>query len=354
VATTVISGEINDASGSPLEDVQVTCVLRPRPAFETATGVELASILSTTTDSNGQYSFTLTRTADITPDESWYEVIERIPDRYGGPAKHIIQVGAIATSVYASRVGSSPPSSATETYLTQTAGDARYVLSPGSFGSAGALVEVTPGDSADAGVTNSYARIDHRHPAQQGFQTCTSSTRPASPVRGDVIYEIDTGKVLTYYGATTGWKPPWDARWGVMAYASASADQAMSPAAETDVTSLTSGAVTYVANRRIRIEWHEPGPSGGFGGDIFELRINKDGSAYHRAVFSIATSNLVNRIVTVVAYDSPSAGSHTYKATAIRTGGANTITFNRAALTPSLGFFVVEDIGPASATPPAS
>jgi len=46
--------------------------------------------------------------------------------------------------------------------------------------------------------------------------TCTSTTRPASPAIGQAIYETDTGNILVYYGATTGWKPPWGQPWGIV------------------------------------------------------------------------------------------------------------------------------------------
>jgi len=35
-----------------------------------------------------------------------------------------------------------------------------------------------------------------------------------SPTRGQIIYENSTGSLLVYYGATTGWLPPWNQSWG--------------------------------------------------------------------------------------------------------------------------------------------
>ena len=37
---------------------------------------------------------------------------------------------------------------------------------------------------------------------------CTSSTRPASPLNGQLIYETDTRKILIYSTAATAWRTP--------------------------------------------------------------------------------------------------------------------------------------------------
>ena len=44
---------------------------------------------------------------------------------------------------------------------------------------------------------------------------CTSSTRPASPFEGQMIYETDTDKVLVYNGSA--WYANWNTAWGVVA-----------------------------------------------------------------------------------------------------------------------------------------
>lgn len=162
MATSIITGVVTDPAGTPLENIGVKCRLLPRPAYLTATGAELSLTVETTSDSNGQYQFTLTETADITPADSFYEITEYIPPRYGGAVKHIIQVGANAASVLASLV-SSPPSPEQNVYLTQAAGDARYVLGPASFGGAGDVTTIEPDDTADAGSVDAFSRIDHRH-----------------------------------------------------------------------------------------------------------------------------------------------------------------------------------------------
>lgn len=89
-------------------------------------------------------------------------------------------------------------------FLTQAAGDARYVSAPGSFGAAGSMSAIDQGDTANAGVATSYARIDHQHALNiHGLTVCTSGTRPSLPAAGDQIFETDTGKTLMYDG--TSW-----------------------------------------------------------------------------------------------------------------------------------------------------
>lgn len=47
-----------------------------------------------------------------------------------------------------------------------------------------------------------------------GHRVCTSTTRPASPDAGTMIYETDTQRVLVYSG--TVWQQPWNQPWGVV------------------------------------------------------------------------------------------------------------------------------------------
>lgn len=79
---------------------------------------------------------------------------------------------------------------------------------------------------------------------------CTSSTRPPNPRRGQVIFESDTGSVLVYYGATTGWRPPWNRPWGLVAFGQVTANSGPITTAQTNVVSAD---VTPLANRRYRV-----------------------------------------------------------------------------------------------------
>lgn len=161
MTTSTITGTIKDGSGTALEGVKVVCRLFPRPAFVSATGVEVSPSVETTTNSSGVYTLALERTAGITPSDSYYEITEYISDRYGGPIKHVIQVGSSNQSVLAALV-STPPSPDPNTYLTQAAADARYQQLTG-YGVAGDLSTIDPDDSASAGALSTAARSDHQH-----------------------------------------------------------------------------------------------------------------------------------------------------------------------------------------------
>jgi hypothetical protein len=83
---------------------------------------------------------------------------------------------------------------------------------------------------------------------------CTSSTRPASPYEGQVIYETDTDKVLVWNG--TAWYPNWNLPWGIIGYATPlSASFTTSSATPVDVTGM-SISFTGIANRRYRVNFN--------------------------------------------------------------------------------------------------
>ena len=77
---------------------------------------------------------------------------------------------------------------------------------------------------------------------------CTSSTRPASPFEGQVIYETDTDKVLVYDGSA--WYPPENVAWGKVAEASSTATTAFSAGTALEVLSVSP---TITAGRLYKI-----------------------------------------------------------------------------------------------------
>lgn len=80
--------------------------------------------------------------------------------------------------------------------------------------------------------------------AQSGV--CTSSTRPATPFEGQMIYETDTDKVLVWNGSA--WYANWNASWGYIAEATLSSNIGYITSGQ-DILSIT---FTSVANRRYR------------------------------------------------------------------------------------------------------
>jgi hypothetical protein len=85
---------------------------------------------------------------------------------------------------------------------------------------------------------------------KQAVDICTSSTRPSSPAEGQVIYETDTDRLLTYTTAGTGWVQPWNMPWGRIGHAASSGTDftGWSGTSYVDVTGVTL-SFTAVANR---------------------------------------------------------------------------------------------------------
>jgi hypothetical protein len=235
----------------------------------------------------------------------------------------------------------------TANYLTQEAADARYVQSPGSFATSGNITTVTPGDTASAGVLETYARGDHQHAAARGFKICTSATRPASPTKGDLIFETDTGDLLTYYGATTGWRPPWNQPWGYITHATVTANQA-GITTVTDIAGLTID-VPQVLNRRYRYtvngEIFSTVADGAF---IFALTGTDNAQIKRDTGFPETTSSSLE--ITFIE-TAGSTATVTRKLRLVRASGTGSYTFGAGSDNPAL--ILCEDIGPSGDAPAA-
>ena len=128
---------------------------------------------------------------------------------------------------------------------------------------------------------------------------------------------------------------------GQLGYAQVTANQG-SITAVTDITGL-SVTVTVPANRRIRI--HVSGHLGStVAGDEMDLLVREGSTSLQERVTTANTANRIEGMDSIVIL-TPSAGPHTYKASASRSVGTGTVTFQAGATFP--GFILVEDIGPA-------
>lgn len=398
MATSIITSEINDGAGASIAGVQVVARLLPRPCFETSTGIELAAITSTTTDSNGQWSLTLTETASITPSGSYYEITEYVPDRYGGPVKNVIQVGAANASMYASLV-TSPPAQSVATFLTQTAGDARYAPLGTSFAT---TAESRPGDAASAGSGTDIARANHVHDREQVYGTAadraaltgtdlyeglryhetdtdkfwqyinsawtqvtttwinTQALKPAVATAGESVYISDAANITSagiytpdttsqparvgniWWHNGTRWQyGEWGKPWGIVGVVDTSASTT-GVTAVTDITGLTI-TFTAAANRRIKITANVLLASS-VAGDIIRATIT-DGSNTVLQIGQVAASVASQaETVQMIRVLSPSAGSVTYKCRLERLSGTGTMSHTHGATFP--GQLLIEDIGP--------
>lgn len=158
--------------GVAVPSVTVVAKLMPNAGFRISDFTETARITQTVSDSNGLWYLDLERNANLTPDHSWYEISEFIPDASGGKRVWNIAVGDSDQSLLASLVTPAQQQPtvvpAGTVYLTQAAADARY-QALGSFDTPGSI---QPDDTVSAGVSSSAARADHRH----GITAATAGT----------------------------------------------------------------------------------------------------------------------------------------------------------------------------------
>ena len=79
-------------------------------------------------------------------------------------------------------------------------------------------LELAAGQVVTAAHTNTYWM-------RQVIATGLSSARPTG-YEGRAVYDTDTDALMVYASPTTGWKPPWNLPWGVVAKAQLTANSA--------------------------------------------------------------------------------------------------------------------------------
>jgi hypothetical protein len=167
---------------------------------------------------------------------------------------------------------------------------------------------------------------------------CTSSTRPASPYEGQMIYETDTDKVLVYNGSA--WYANWNTAWGQVAYASRSTAFTLS-ASSTDVTGL-SATWTAVSGRMYKTTAFVYFSVGAGTGSVFVTIADSAGTRVAEGgTYASATSY---PSINVVGYSTGLSGSQTRKVKSNFLGITSASTL-AASDYPSI--IIVEDIGPA-------
>lgn len=103
---------------------------------------------------------------------------------------------------------------------------------------------ITPDEPADIDkINDNMTKLD----ADAGAYVCTSSTRPATPYNGKIIFETDTRKTMIYKSATTSWEPV-DSQGKIVANAAARDALFASPVQGTKVFRTDTGVTeTYYA-----------------------------------------------------------------------------------------------------------
>lgn len=292
--TSVISNTITDIDGTPMAGIEAIIECIPGPAFRLNDGSEIASRIAVLTNGSGIWSATLEESSNITPAGTYYRVTERIPKESGGYKRWYFNVPAADQNLF--------------TVLT----------SPNNV--AGFL---TP-------------------------QVVTSSTRPASPFPGMMIFETDTGKVLFYYGSTLGWLPNWGTEWGEVSRAFINnTDFSTSSTSLVDVTGLNAltfnkvNGRRYLAVARLAAEHTTAATT--------YTAVITDGSNTILAQRTYNTNQTASAVPFEFSARSPGneSGSFTYKVR-ISTLSGSAVAFVRST-SPVISEIVVYDIGPAAA-----
>lgn len=180
---------------------------------------------------------------------------------------------------------------------------------------------------------------------------CTSATRPASPYRGQTIYETNTGRLLVYYGATTGWQPPWGQPWGFMNGIALPTSFTQSSTSTFDVTGMS---VTFTAtnNRFYKISAFMPAIER-VSGVATAFCLFNGASELQLCVVDGSSPGTFNVVAPahLVKTQTFTAGLTTLKCSIRSVGGSGTMSAHARGGNPTL---LVEDIGPSTTFAPTS
>jgi len=174
---------------------------------------------------------------------------------------------------------------------------------------------------------------------------CTSSTRPASPYEGQMIYETDTDRTLVYNG--TAWYANWNSAWGLVALTSSQTSSASISTTETAM--LTSSSFTAVANRYYKLSYYEPfvqpsNPAPGY--MTFRIRLtNTSGTTYQYADIEPVGAGIDGQMIHLQVITTLTAGSTVIVGTGKTI--SNTFLAYGGSGVGATRQLIVEDIGPA-------
>lgn len=159
-----------------------------------------------------------------------------------------------------------------------------------------------------------------------------------------MAYETDTGNLIQYQSALTGWTAPWNTAWGRITSVIKTANQT-GISAETDISGVNV-SFTAIAHRRYRVTCvfnllTQATAAGTLTGSIYTGASGNAGTRLAAGQITLAISAAGNMTL-VSDYQSPGAGTQAYHARLATSAG--TCTVNASATDPLV--FMVEDCGP--------
>lgn len=326
MATSVLSNTILTPSGLAIPSVLVIARLRGVVGgFKASTSTEIATAVSTTSDVAGAWTLTLERNADILPLGSYWEIEEQIPAASGGSRLWAVTVGSVNVNLLAALLTAPPPGTTEVQYLTQAAGDARYMPISGNT-----TQQVSAPSFAANGLTGALA--------VSRYVGATAGGKPTSGTFAVGDYIIDQGGyiwICTGAGSPGTWASP--AR-GAIGYAQVIANQT-GITTEVDLTGLSVSATVGVSRRiqiRARGTFQTNTANTGILSRIKEGAEQLNGQGFLTASVSVGLS-WSNEIVLT-----PTPGVHTYKISMANYVGG-TVLLEASATSPA--FILVDDIG---------
>lgn len=161
-----------------------------------------------------------------------------------------------------------------------------------------------------------------------GMTVCTSSTRPANVYDGFSIYETDKDRFMTWNGSA--WVEPSKTIPSVSATAVANVGPT-SGTTELDV--VTAPAIMGDGSTPVKVSVAWNSLTGSVAGDTFEIHIKEGATQLQNARIKVQGTAAEAGGSTFVVL-TPSAGSHTYKATVVRVNGTGTATLAAASTQP--------------------
>ena len=218
----------------------------------------------------------------------------------------------------------------------------------GGYKTWAALEEVT------AANMNTYVR-DNTVP--QFASAAARSAAIAAPVVGTMSYLTDTGSLEVYYGATTGWRPPWSTRWGLIDRKILSAGVGYQTVVGTTMTTAsdgtTSASITFtpVANRVYRFHFSPVVQVQGTTANVIGKFYKGSSTVIGWWAAETLTNNAIAKPGGVLYTADCGSTSDTFTAKfALESGGSTAVCYwgtDRPAV------FSIEDVGPTGSAPVA-
>jgi hypothetical protein len=174
---------------------------------------------------------------------------------------------------------------------------------------------------------------------RHGILQCTSGSRPGFPTDGQHIYETDTYKTLIWYEAKSGWFPPWNTAWGILAK-DIRTTTSTTWSATTNTEHVLSG-VTLRGDRHYEFVYSGRFLHSGTGNWITAVTV--DGTAVGM-IDLYSVNSLGNATTGSVLYSRGTTASSTLRVQAVESSGSASFALVGDATYPRQ--FWVKDIGP--------